>query len=327
MALNPLREAAAPTVAQVATKTATKTAAVVVVYRDIRNIAATLAHLRAHLSLVLLVDNAEQPHPGLELLASRAQVHYLHRGNIGGLAGAYNLALGWLQRRAPDTEQVVFLDEDSDVAALPGFLADASTTAALAEPATAAVSPAYRDRATALRGRYMRLSRLRFGFHPREFSDLRDVAFVINSMSVWRMAALQRIGDFNEALAVDHVDTEYCLRARHAGLKLRVNGAHEFAHSIGQRVRYRFLGMEVQAGGHAPARRYLIGRNTVWLARRWLWREPAFAALCASRLGYEAVGIAVAEPQAARKLWALLRGTVRGVVSGMNTATSPHDHR
>ena len=288
-----------------------------VVYKDIRHIATTLALLRSQLPCVVLVDNAEQPHTGLDALATSLQVTYLHRGNIGGLAGAYNLALRWIDRHQPATEQVVFLDEDSDVAALPGFLADASTAAALTDSANAAVSPAYRDRATALRGRYMRLSRLRFGFHPREFSDLREVAFVINSMTVWRRAALRRIGPFNEALAVDHVDTEYCLRARRAGLKLRVNGAHEFAHSIGQRVRYRFLGMEVQAGGHPPARRYLIGRNTIWLARRWLWREPAFAVLCATRLGYEAAGIAIAEPQAARKLWALLRGVARGLVSGM----------
>ncbi|MEO5732795.1 MAG: hypothetical protein ABIQ87_03785, partial [Rubrivivax sp.] len=99
------------------------TAAVVVVYKDIRHIATTLALLRAQLRTVVLVDNAEQPHTGLD---------------------------------------------------------------ALADPATAAVSPAYRDRATAMRGRYMGLARWRFGFHPREFSELRDVAFVINSMAVWR---------------------------------------------------------------------------------------------------------------------------------------------
>ncbi len=304
---------------------AVQTAAIVVVYKDIRRVATTLSLLRADLGCVVLVDNAEQRHTGLDALAAELQVHYLHRGNIGGLAGAYNLALRWLERQTPAPERVVFLDEDSDVAALAGFLADASTVAALADPATAAVSPAYRDRATELRGRYLRLSRFSFDFYPREFSEVRDVAFLINSMSVWRAAALRRVGDFNEALAVDHVDTEYCLRARHAGLKLRVNGAHEFAHSIGQRIRYRFLGMELQAGGHPPARRYLIGRNTVWLARRWLWREPAFAALCATRLAYEAAGITIAEPQPGRKLWALLRGAARGVVSGMKSVR--HGHR
>jgi len=63
-----------------------------------------------------------------------------------------------------------------------------------------------------------------------------------------------------------------------------VHGSHEFPHSIGERRRYRFMGMKVQSGGHAPARRYLLGRSTLWPARQWLWREPAFATLCLLRL-------------------------------------------
>ena len=160
------------------------------------------------------------------------------------------------------------------------MLRDEATGRTLAQPQTAALAPAYRDRATGLRGRYIRLGRYRLAFNPREFSDLRAVAFVINSMSVWRIQALRRIGPFNEGLAIDHVDTEYCLRARQAGLMLYVNGAFEFAHSIGERRKYRLLGVELQAGGHSPRRRWLIARNTVWLARNWFWREPAFCGLC-----------------------------------------------
>jgi rhamnosyltransferase len=110
-------------------------------------------------------------------------------------------------------------------------------------------------------------------------------------MTVWRLQALQRIGAFHEGLAIDHVDTEYCLRARQAGLTLHVNGAFEFAHAIGERRKYRLLGVELQAGGHSPQRRHMIARNTVWLARNWFCREPAFSALCLVRLAYEAVGI------------------------------------
>ena len=93
---------------------------------------------------------------------------------------------------------------------------------------------------------------------PRQFDGPKRVAFVINSMSVWRVEALRRIGPFNEGLAIDHVDTEYCLRARELTLAVYVHGGHEFAHSIGQRRRFRFLGRDMQAGGHSAARRYLI---------------------------------------------------------------------
>jgi rhamnosyltransferase len=185
----------------------------------------------------------------------------------------------------------------------------------LQDAGTAAVAPAYRDRATGLRGKHLRLDRWRLRYLPREFGGIEPVSFVINSMSVWRTAALRRIGSFDEGLRIDHVDTDYCLRARAAGLGIFVAGGHEFLHAIGERRRFRLFGREMQAGGHAPPRRFLIGRNTVWLMRRWLWREPAFAFLCFTRLGYEVAGILLAEDRKPAKLWALLRGAGIGLLS------------
>lgn len=288
------------------------TAAVMVVYQLTAPVDAVLARLVASVGRVIVVDNHESGHPGLADTARGCGATYHHGGNAGGLAGAYNTALQLLgQDRAP--RQVVFLDQDSDPSVLPAFLADPRTIECLKDADTAAVAPAYRDRATGLRGRYIALRHWSLSHLPREFQGLRTVAFVINSMSVWRWDALQRIGAFDEGLAIDHVDTEYCLRARRAGLRVIVHGDHEFLHAIGQRRRYRILGRELQAGGHAPARRYLIGRNTAALARQWWWREPAFAFLCLTRIAYEMVGILMVEDDAAAKVSALLNGVLRGV--------------
>lgn len=295
---------------------ATRTAAVLVVYRQTASIEATLAQLAGTVALRVVVDNAESAHADLPDQARRHGASLLHGGNRGGLAGAYNRALAHLRaHHAGAYDQVVFLDDDSDTAALGRFLADAQVAQLLATDSTAAVSPAYRDRATGLRGRHIQLRRWGLDYLPRQFTGVRAVAFVINSMSVWRARALDLIGPFNEGLAIDHVDTEYCLRARRHGLQVYVHGDHEFAHAIGQRRRFRFLGREMQAGGHAPSRRYLIGRNTAWLARSWLWREPAFAFLCTTRLAYEVAGIVIAEERRAAKLGALLRGALVGLLS------------
>lgn len=298
------------------TSLATRTAAILVVYALERPLDDVLARLVAAVRVCVVVDNAEQGHPDLPAVTARHGATLLAARNRGGLAGAYNVALEHLRRQhAADIDHVVFLDDDSDPAALAAFLADPVTVDRLQQPTTAATAPAYRDRATGMRGKYIQLDRFRLTYLSRQFTDLRAVAFVINSMSVWRMDALARIGPFNEGLAIDHVDTEYCLRARACRLSVYVHGGHEFAHSIGQRRRFRFLGREMQAGGHGPKRRYLIGRNTAWLARRWLIREPAFAFLCATRLAYEVVGIVLAEDQAWRKLAALLRGTAVGLLT------------
>lgn len=290
------------------------TAAVLVVYRQAAAVPAMLAVLSATVGRVVVIDNSELGHAALADLARQQRATLIHAANVGALAGAYNRALDHLRTLQPPPRQVVFLDDDSDPAVLGPLLADADARRLLDDEGTAAVAPAYRDRATGLRGRYITLGRFRLTHMARQFADVRPVAFVINSMSVWRMAALDRIGRFNEGLAIDHVDTEYCLRARQAGLSTYVHGGHEFAHAIGQRTRFRFLGREMQAGGHPPARRYLIGRNTAWLARDWVWREPAFAGLCALRLAYETLGIVVAEEQAWAKLGALWRGAGRGLL-------------
>ncbi|MBK7060034.1 MAG: hypothetical protein IPH51_05775 [Rubrivivax sp.] len=298
---------------------AASTAAVLVVYRLPDQAPALVRQLSGIVGRIVVVDNSDRGPSPPDAQALGPEVTLIHSGNVGALAGAYNRALQHLRSLATPPQQVVFLDEDSDPSALGPFLADEATARLLASPGTAAVAPAYRDRATGLRGRYIELERFRLSHMARQFTGLRAVAFVINSMSVWTMAALDRIGAFNERLAIDHVDTEYCLRARHFGLRIYVHGGHEFAHAIGQRRRFRFLGREMQAGGHAPNRRYLIGRNSIWLARDWLWREPAFAMLCVMRLAYETVGIVAAEDHVLAKLFALWRGAGRGLVMPRST--------
>ncbi|NRF66820.1 glycosyltransferase [Aquincola sp. S2] len=291
------------------------TAAILVVYHAASDPEPVIAQLAASLGSVVVVDNTATGHPRLEAATLPAGVRVLHNANAGALAGAYNRALEHLLGRPPGLQQVVLVDEDSDATVLQALLADAKVQALLADPHTAAVAPAYCDRATGLRGKHIQLGRWRLRYLPRRFDGLQPVAFVINSMSVWRLAALQAIGPFDEGLRVDHVDTDYCLRARRAGLQVWLHGSHEFRHAIGERRRYRLFGRELQAGGHAPQRRYLIGRNTAWLGRRYLWREPAFAFLCLTRLAYEAVGIVMAEPQRVAKLGALLRGMLVGLLS------------
>lgn len=296
------------------TSLACRTAAILVVYKLGAPIEPVLSRLAATVALTVVVDNSEHGHASLPALAARHGAALLKPANRGALAGAYNRAIDHLrERHAGAIDHIVFLDDDSDPTVLQAFLADPVTVNRLADERTAAVAPAYRDRATGMRGKYIELGRFRLSYLSRQFTDLRAVAFLINSMSVWRLSALARIGPFNEGLAIDHVDTEYCLRARRLGLLTYVHGGHEFAHAIGERRRFRFLGREMQAGGHGPARRYLIGRNTLWLARDWLWREPAFAFLCATRLAYEVVGILVAEDRARAKLVALLRGACVGL--------------
>jgi rhamnosyltransferase len=292
---------------------ACNTAAILVVYHPRSEPAPVIERLRPQLACLIVVDNSAQGHPALAQWQNTGDVRFIHHGNVGGLAGAYNAALSWLKRERPQVTHVVFLDDDSDPTVLAAFLGDPAVERLLREETTATAAPAYRDRATGVRGAYVQLKRFRFHYVPREQRGLLPVAFVINSMSVWRCAALQRIGPFNEWLGVDHVDTEYCLRARQAGLSLFVDGDHEFAHSIGERRTYRLLGRTLQAGGYGAARRAMIGRSLAWLSRRYAFSEPAFAVLCLLKLAHEALGILMVEEDRRARLFGLLSGAVAGL--------------
>ncbi|MGA0611197.1 hypothetical protein [Caldimonas sp. KR1-144] len=286
--------------------------AVIVLFRTDNDPLPRVRQLADGLRHVIVVDNSPQGHPAL-LGAELGGIRLIRNANAGLLAGAYNRAIESLERDWPAATHVTFLDEDSDVHALHVFLRHPPVATLLEDLSTAAVAPIYRDRATGLRGKHMVLGRFWFRWLPREVSGVHRVSFLINSMAVWRLSALKRIGEFDESLGVDHIDTDYCLRSRRCQLRLYVCGDVEFEHSIGQRRSYRVLGVQLQSGGHSPARRFAIARNTMALARAHVRSLPAFSVLCGVRMIYEAMGILLAEDHRREKLTALGRGLLAGL--------------
>lgn len=290
-------------------------AAVAVAYDPRRDLSGLLTRVLTVADHFIMVDNAPEGHPGLtDHALSRNSAIVIHNRNRGGLAGAYNSALSRIRELWPETTHVLLLDDDTDLSAVSAFLSSAETRAAADNPKIAAVAPIYRDRKTGLRCLHIKLDRFRFRSVGRDISHPIDVTFIVNSMSLWRMDALRALGSYSTELAVDHIDTEYCLRAQKAGYRILLNPTVEFLHSIGERRPYRLWGLTLQANGHTAERRYMIGRNTIILLRRYIGAFPAFGALCMIRIAYEAAGIMIAEDDRPRKLGALFRGAWSGLV-------------
>jgi rhamnosyltransferase len=303
-----------------------ETAAVLVVYSVSADPTRLVAQLLSHLSHVVIVDNSPLGHPLVQQWCGEVRVTILANRNRGGLAGAYNVAVGWIHAHRPDIHFITFVDEDSDAQVLKAFLRDPQIIEKLSDPATAAVAPAHRERATGLRTRHLQLRRFGWTYLQREVRGVHRVAFLINSMSVWPVRALETIGLHNEWMGIDHVDTEYCLRARRMGLSVYLHGDYEFPQSIGKRVKYRIFGRELQSCGHSPQRRHSIGRTTAWLAIQYPLAEPAFSVLCLARLAYEVAGIVLAEPHRAAKLWAFGMGVCQGLVTRPPRVAGPDKH-
>jgi rhamnosyltransferase len=263
---------------------------------------------------LIVVDNCPNGHPLLSTLAMGEKITVIPNFNNGGLAGAYNAALSAIEAQHSAATHILYLDDDTDIASIRGFLQAENTQIFANDPAVAAVAPIYVERSTGLQCAPIMLDRFSYKMFPRTLNAPTDVSFLINSMSLWRVDAVKRIGRYSTKLAVDHIDTDYCIRAALLEYRLVIDATSSFQHSIGTRKSYSLFGKTLQSGGHSPSRRHMIARNTVLLAKRYGWRYPSFAFLCLLRLGYEVTGIVLAEDRSLPKVSATLKGAMLGIL-------------
>lgn len=286
---------------------------VIVLFGPSQDVFKSLEILLETLNFVIVVNNNKEPLHH-EKKFPEACLHIINNNNNNGLAGAYNKALDYIYSKKVFTH-ILFLDQDSDVSVIKSFLQDKTNTDLLNNPEVAAISPVYIDRKTKLRGRYIKLGKIFYRVFPRDFNKITDVSFLINSMSFWKISAIDKIGSYSHQLSIDHIDTDYCIRATILGYKLYINPNFEFLHSIGERKKYKFLKMVMQSGGHDTNRRFLIAKNTVLLGKRYFINYPSFTILCMSRIVYEILGILILENNKFSKVSALLAGVLSGITT------------
>lgn len=255
---------------------------------------------------LIIVDNSS-------VASESSHLHYIHNANAGGLAGAYNAAIKYILNMSLNPDFIMFMDDDTPISGVFSAIANPNNMEALAITDVAAVSGIYRDINTGLRGRMILTSTFVNHSYPREQDGLKEVSYLINSLSIWKMEAISKIGFFNEAFKVDHIDTEYCLRAASLGYKMMCNYSLEFDHEIGNRTKYVIFGITLQTGNHTPHRRYMIGRNTARLLMKYILRRPAVSYLMFTRIIYELLGIAHEENNKYKKISMLLVGIFDGM--------------
>jgi rhamnosyltransferase len=265
--------------ARLAAQACTDVTAVVVTYHpDLAQLGELLDILLAQVGRVVIVDNgsasalapflAERGGQGWELVHNRSNL---------GIATAQNLGV---QRalEAPGCRYVLLCDQDS----LPAAGMVHYLHAALQAPATgaaplAAVGPWSVDRRSGARA-VLVVDR---GQGPQRWRppppapdalpDMSvpafDVAFLIASGTLIPVAALRHLRGMRGDYFIDHVDTEWCLRARAAGYRLAVVPQAQLRHSLGDKVRAVWFFGRREVAWHTPLRDYYMFRNTMLMLR------------------------------------------------------------
>ncbi len=219
----------------------------------------------------LAVDNSPHSDPQRNARLRGQGIAVLHHGNRQGIAGAFNQGLDALFRRG--VQGVLLLDQDSR----PGgaFLAAQWRNLQARNGQACLLGPRIFDRgdrrflpAIHLDGLTLRQLSLDGLTTPQRTS------FLISSGCLLTREAYQRLGHFDEELFIDHVDTEYSLRAQALDVPLYVDPRLVLEHRIGTRKTRRLGGLSLSAMNHAPLRRYYLARNGLLVLRRYARSSP-----------------------------------------------------
>lgn len=231
----------------------------------------------------VVVDNASSL-AVTGLLAGRTghQLELLQLSENSGIAAAQNAGIKRALERAADC--VLLLDQDS----IPGPSMVAELRAAFLSaskdspaPPIAAVGPARVDGRTGTLSFFLVC---RCGL-PRPWQPAAsgtawpstiETDFLMASGSLVPLTVFQAIGAMRTNYFIDHVDREWCFRAKAAGYRLLGVPTARLEHAIGDLVTRRCLFRTRALSWHPPLRNYYLYRNALLLQRdvpmSWRWR-------------------------------------------------------
>ena len=300
--------------------------AIVVTYNpNLEALSRTLSALTAQYADVLVVDNGSENHAEIsaDLVASSA-VSLLSLGANLGLGAAHNT--GIRHARSEGYEYVLLMDQDSiPLDNMVQQLLDAHQAKSTLQKISA-VGVTYLNADNGSESFFVRFGWLKFQRHycgERDDDGCVAADFLISSGSLISLATLDAVGDMDEGLFIDHVDTEWFLRARKLGYHAYGVCDAVMQHGLGEQTHRVTLGRRQRnVPQHKPFRYYYIFRNSVLLYRRtyasgvWKWNDLQRLAMIAVMFGL------LKSPRRAN-LTMMLRGFwhgIRGVTGPYNDA-------
>ncbi|MFT5135368.1 MAG: rhamnosyltransferase [Arenicella sp.] len=272
----------------------------------------------AEIEQLLGVLNAEQPSFSASLLKQT---------NNLGLGAAHNL--GFQFARTHGLNHCLILDQDS--VPMDGMVANLLLAAKskLAGKAVklSAVGATYLNADNGTESFFIRFGALKFRRQycaERDSDSCIEADFLISSGCLIALSAIDDIGLMDEGLFIDHVDTEWFLRAKSKGYQafgvcnaVMQHGLGEQTHQISLPTA-RGRGRLRNVPQHKPFRYYYIFRNSIVLYKRsyasslWKWNDSQRLLMIAVMFG------AFKTPR-----WKNLKMMYKGVVDGIKGVSGP----
>ena len=250
-----------------------RTFAVVVTYfPDMDTFIPLLDSLLAQTRGIVVVDNTPQEDRRVEQVLeaeSYESIRLIRLGSNQGVARALNVGI----EAAEDAGATHVLLSDQDSLPAPGMVDELMKVLTELEQEgrrVGAVGPVYTDRNTGLTYPFQVNIPGKFFYGHRkadESKPILEVLTLITSGTLIPFEALRVVGGMREDLFLDHVDNEWCHRARHLGYSLFGAGHASMFHHLGEHaLRVWYFGWQ-QESAYSPLRVYYRVRNYVALCR------------------------------------------------------------
>ena len=217
---------------------------------------------------VLVVDNGAALTSLSSWQHSPKELQILGDGVNLGVASAHNTGI----RKAMELglDAVLLLDQDSlpSVSMIKALGANLQKLNYEGKKVTAC-GPRYQENASASLSGFMQIhGRKMLVTHPNEKAGATECAFLISSGMLIPINTLKAVGLMEESLFIDHVDTEWCFRAKSLGYSCYGVREAVMQHELGIHRKKIWLGRWRQVPIHSDKRYYYLARNTLWLCRR-----------------------------------------------------------
>jgi rhamnosyltransferase len=251
---------------------------------DLATFATLLSEIRPQVDRVVIVDNGSRL-ATTDALLELATFHRCMLKALGenlGIASAQNHGIDavsqCVEAGPANTHFALFLDHDSIPAGdMVQRLLRADARARARGERVGAVGPMTVDKRTGTSARFMKAGRFWLNREAcASDSDEKSVDFLISSGTLVRFDVLRDVGGMNDGLFIDHVDTEWCLRALANGYRLYAACDARLLHSLGDEVFGVWSGRRREVFVHSPVRDYYAFRNSILLLRQvpmsFAWR-------------------------------------------------------
>jgi len=256
------------------------TAIIVTYHPEMVVLGALLDSVGSQVDHIIVIDNGSSRISG-ELIQQYLPANgtFISKGYNSGMAEAINTGLSEARKLA--ASHVVLFDQDS--LPDPDMVENLFSVMSIKEETgykVAAVGPRYSDVKGQQASPFVKLDGMRLRRVDCNEDEVVAVDHLITSGCLISMAALANVGDMEECLFIDYVDTEWCLRALHKGYSLFGVGSARMKHDLGDEI-VKLFGRTIPV--HSSLRYYYLIRNGIWLLRQpWVssaWRVMDFRRL------------------------------------------------